>query len=227
MKSAPLLRKAGPLEDEYGLHVLPLSVFLLEVIGPTYIGWESPALRAELEERVGPIGTLTWERIQALRVLHAHDGFWKEWEVFEKISAAINGQIPLFNLSQPPEAGDLAITLDVASKIDTHEFDEDVKAYVVASCLEDGLWYFEGQISDVGSSLLQEHDRRMGIDRDVAAVAAELQRSEKFRVDPQSFAEVQANRVLEVREVLKRYNEAVRAQLDAVPEILKGVRSRT
>ena len=69
----PLLRPAGPLEDESGLHLLPLSVFLLEALGPNYLGWDSAALRSELEEKFGNIGVLTWERIQALRVFHIND----------------------------------------------------------------------------------------------------------------------------------------------------------
>lgn len=37
----PLVRKAGILEDETGLHLLPLSMLLTEALGVEFLGWTS------------------------------------------------------------------------------------------------------------------------------------------------------------------------------------------
>lgn len=217
----PLVRKAGILEDEVGLHVLPLSMLLTEALGPEFLGWTSEALREECEDRWGKIGVLTWERIQALRVLHIHDAYWKEWEVFEKITAAIIGEAPIFNLVQPPEAEEIAVSLSVAAKVDRHEFDDDVKAYIVSACLNDGLWYYEDPIASAVGSVPAEMDRRMGILRDEAAVASELQKSDKFRPPSDDPILEQTNRVLDIRYVLKKYDKAVADQLADLPKLAK------
>lgn len=210
---APLVRKAGRLEDESGLHLLALSVLLVSTYGPEVLTWDFTALRAELEEKWGQIGPVTWERIQALTVLHLHDMFWQEWEVFENITAAILGEIPIFSHVQPPEAEEMAIALVTAARVDSHEYSEEVKDYIVASCLFDGLWYLDGTPMEVAQSSLTEQDLRLGIKRDVGSVAAALQANDGFYDEPETAGEVQANKVREVQLVLKRYTAAVDKQL--------------
>ena len=212
--SAPLVRKAGLLEDETGLHLLTLSVFLVTAIGPEALAWDFTALRAELEEKWGKVGPVTWQRIQALTVLHAHDMFWRDWEVFENITAAIMGEIPVFSHVQPPEAEEIAIALVTAAKVDTHEYSEEVKDYIVAACLNDGMWYFDGTPLEMCQGQLNEYDRRLGIERRYGDVARALQVQEGFYKDPETAAEVQANKVREVDLVLERYNAEVNRQME-------------
>ena len=209
----PLVRKAGLLDDESGLHLLTLSVLLLNKFGPEFIAWTSECLREELEDHYGNIGPVTWERIQALRVLHANESFWKEWEIFEKITAAIMGEPPIFSYVQPPEAEEIAIALETAKRIDKHEYSDEVKKYIAASCLNDGLWYLEDPPLDIAKEALREYDIRLGIERRAETVAAALQAKEGFYDSPETAPEVQANRVREVALVLKRYNAAVESQL--------------
>lgn len=210
------------MEDEVGLHVLPLSVLLLDTLGPDYLAWTSEALHAELEDRFGKIGVVTWERIQALRVLHAHDAFWKEWEVFEKITAAILGEAPIFSFVQPPEAEEIAVSLTVAKKINgENEFSDDVLGYIAAACLNDGLWYLEAPLN-VAEPALTDYDRKHEILRDFAGVAGELEKSTQYREDLVDPTLTQVNRVLDVRSVLKRYDAAVSQQLAALPSLIEG-----
>jgi hypothetical protein len=208
-----LLRKAGPLDDESGLHLLTLSVMLVDAFGPEVLTWDFNALREECTEKWGPIGPVTWERIQALVLLHAHNAFWQEWEVFENITAAILGEPPIFSLTQPPEAEECAIALVTARRVDTHEYSDEVKSYIVAACLHDGLWYLDGTPMEMCQEQLQEYDRRMGIDRRFDEVAKVLAQTEGFIDDPQTAPEVQANKVREVGLVLQRYTAQVDKQL--------------
>lgn len=222
MGTQPLMRKAGLLEDETGLHLLTLSVLLLETLGPQCLTWDYAALRAELEERWGQVGNVTWQRIMALTVLHLHNIAWVEWEVFENMVAAIMGEIPLFSFVQPPEAEEIAIALETFKRVDaSHAFSEEVKDYIVASLLNDGFWYLDGTPLSIAQSSLTTYDLREDIQRDVGAVAKALQSREGFFPDPESGAEVQANRVREVELVLKRYSDEVNSQLQRLPDLLR------
>jgi len=212
--SEPLVRKAGLLEDETGLHVIPLSVLLLDALGPSYLNWTSEALKEECEDRWGKLGVLTWERIQAARVLQLHNAFWSDWEVFEKITAAIVGEAPIFNLVQPPEAEEIAISLTVAARVDnSRTYDNDVRSYVAACCLNDGFWYLESPIKEVAEAEIAEFDDRNGIRRDYGMVAEELKKSDKLQNVMDDPIIAQANRVRGVRSILRQYEAEVDRQL--------------
>ena len=213
MTAEPLIRKAGLLDDESGLHLLTLSVLLTSTLGPEFLTWEFETLRRECEERWGNIGAETWQRIQALTVLHAHEGFWTEWEIFENITAAIVGEFPLFSFTQPPEAEECAIAIVTAAKVDRHDYADEVKNYIIAACLNDGLWYFDGTPMEMCKQLLQEFDASHGVQRDYAAVVAALKAKDGFYEPAETAAQVQANRAREVQLVLSRYNAAVNEQL--------------
>jgi hypothetical protein len=208
-----LLRKAGPLDDETGLHLLTVSVILTDAFGPEFLLWEFETLREMCEAKWGTIGDLTWQQIMALVVLHAHEGFWKEWEIFENITAAINGEYPIFSYVQPPDPEEIAIALVTAAKVDSHAYSDEVRDYIVAACLNDGLWYFDGTPIAMCQENLQTYDRRLGIERRYGDVAKALAVHDGFYDDPDTAAEVQANKVREIDLVLKRYNAAVNKQL--------------
>ena len=210
---SPLLRPAGLLDDEYGLHLVTLSVLLLKELGPDYLDWDTDHLWEELEERYGSLGTITKERINALRLLHSNSAFGDEWEVFEKVTAAIMGELPLFSLVQPPEPEEVAIAVTTARRFDKHKWDEDVKAYMVAACLDDGMWYFLGTPLAFLHETLLEADNRLGIKRNFAGVGNALEAQRGFYSSPDTAAQVQANKVREVELVLRRYNGAVDKQL--------------
>ena len=213
MTAVPLMRKAGKLDDESGLHLLTLSVLLLDKLGPEFLAWDYDALREELEERWGTIGPVTWQRIMALTVLHAHDIAWLEWEVFENMVAVIVGEMPVFSYVQPPEPEEMAIALETFRRIDSRAFGEEVKDYIIAACLNDGMWYLDGTPLNMAQSSLTEYDLNLGIDRDVGSVAAALQAQGGFYAEPDTAGEVQANKVRDVQLVLKRYTAAVDKQL--------------
>jgi hypothetical protein len=217
-----LLRKAGPLDDEKGLHLLALSALLFQDFGPELLTWDTAALKEELVEKYGSVGPVTWERIQALRVLHSHDAFWKEWDVFENITAAILGEMPVFSYSQPPEAEEIAVALATAARIDRHEYSNEVKGYIVAACLHDGFWYLDEPPLDVAREQLREYDLARGIDRDFAGVGEVLNQRDSFLEEPGNSTDVQADKVLEVRLVLRRYNAAVDKQLEQLPDLLRA-----
>jgi hypothetical protein len=130
------------------------------------------------------------------------------------------GEVPVFSHSQPPEAEEVAIALDVASRIDRHEYSDEVKAYIVSSCLFDGFWYLDEPPLSVAREQLREYDLARGIDRDFAGVGEVLAQRSTFLEEPGNSTDVQADKVLEVRLVLRRYHAAVDKQLAQLPKLL-------
>jgi hypothetical protein len=216
----PLLRPAGILEDEYGLELVTLDILCLQKYGHTYIDWDSEALKLELMEDFGTIGDMTWERIQAARILHNNDIFWKEWEVFEKVTAAIIGEHPIFSYTQPPDADEIAIALDTASRVSNNEYSDEVCGYIAAACLNDGMWYLDDSL-DIALDALLEHDRKKGIERDFELVASKLQTTDSYIDSPESAIDVQVNHVLGVRKALKEQRARIKGQLLTLPSLVR------
>lgn len=215
-----LLRAAGPLEDETGLHLLVLDVLVLKKLGPKALLWDSEVLHSEIEHSFGPVGLVTWERIQAARLLHAKNSFWLDWEVFEKCTSAVVGRPAIFGASQPPEAEEIAVALATADRIDhTHEYSDEVKRYMTAACLNDGLWHLEGRMKELLGPLVQEYCEHHRVVVDHAAVEHVLGKSPR-KGDPDDPAEVQAGRVLAVRDILDRHAKEVADQMARLPELL-------
>lgn len=202
------------------LLAFPLSVFLLDELGPGYLAWTSEALYEELTDRFGTVGVATWEKIQALRILQAHDAYWKEWEVFEKVTVALMGEPPIFSFVQTPEAEELAISLSIAKRINNENaFDEDVLGYIASACLNDGLWYLEDPLN-IAEPALSEYDRRLGVKREWGQVAGALQ-NPKTVAESEDPVQVQVNRVLDVRIALSRYWIESDKQLRELPNKTK------
>ena len=207
-----LSRPVRLLDDERGLHLYPLLKFLLKELGPEFIGWDSVALRLELEERWGDPGPVTWERIQAGRVMTGHDGFWIHMEIFENCGLALVGEIPVFSHFQPLEAESIAVIFKTAEMIREHPFSGEVLRYALSCCLEDTTWYLEEPL-DILLHELFEFDKERGVVRNHDSVQAKLQRVNSPIANPLSFVDVQVNNVLSVRETLAGYTSLINQQI--------------
>ena len=215
-----LVRPAKPLEDPSGLHLLTLDVLVLRKLGAQALAWDSPVLLYELQQAFGAVGPLTWERIQAARCMHIQSAFWVDWEVFEKCSLVTCGRIPDFEHVQPLEAEDLAIAVHTAARIDSHEYSEDVRRYIAASCLNDGAWYVEDPLKPLIGTLVDEYLLGRGSPVHPAEVAKCLETQDKVIVGSEDAVVVQANRVLSIREALARYDAEVAEQMQRLPALL-------
>jgi hypothetical protein len=221
---ATLVRPAGPLDDETGLHLVTLNDLLIQLLGPDYLTWEWEALYVELVERNGgeAIGPTTWERIQAGRVMLANKSFWRDWEVFEKCTSTIVGLPAVFSLSQPPEGEDIAIAIRTAELVASGEWSDEVKGYMAAALLDEGMWYVEKPL-DVVEEAITNHDARHGIARNFGPVAELLETTNDYVKDPDNFAEVQVNHVISVRKALQEFNLQVGSQRASLPKFLEAM----
>ena len=214
----PLIRKAGILEDETDLEMITLDMICMSLFGPEYIVWESETLKDELSSQFGNIGVVCWQKIQAVRLLHANDSAWKEWEVFEKVCAAAIGELPIFSHAQPPEPEDIAILLNIMEQIDSHDLHEDVRGYIAAACLNDGLFCLEGELS-VAEKAIDWYIKNKGIDIDYARIKSAAARKTLYS-DASTMAEVQANRMILVRKNVDKYNSKLQKELSEYSDII-------
>ena len=207
-----LTRPVRLLDDESGLHLYPLLRFLLNKLGPEYLEWDSTALYMELSEKWGTPGPLTWERIQAGRIMSSHDGFWIHMEIFENCGLALAGEIPVFSHYQPLEAEPIACILDTAAQISDREFSDEVKGYILSCCLEDATWFLEDPLSLVQMDL-DEYDRKRSISRPYDHVRSLLDKTDSPIKDPINRMQVQVNNVISVRDTLSGYRDKLSQQM--------------
>ena len=99
------------------------------------------------------------DMLGALCVLKAQtEQFWSEWEVFENIVHALNGNVPDFSQVQPASPAETAFAVGAASEIASGDMSYEVKAYVEAILHSNGLSF--GTMSLEGI-----HDRSSHPDR--------------------------------------------------------------
>lgn len=207
--------KRGLLSDEKGLHLLTLDVLCLRELGPEFIGYEPEALIEEMTRRYGPIGTVTSERLQVCQLLHANDMFWTEWEVFEKGTNTISGEPVIFSYTQPPDPEEIAVSLLTANSFDARECSDEVKRYIAACCLFNGLYYLEDRL-EMSMPFIDEYLRDKDIELDTDAVADLLLRTTSPFPDPDSKEEVQVNKVLSIRGAVKSFEKQVSSQIKGI-----------
>lgn len=77
-------------------------------------------------------------KLMAIKVVMANESFWHEWEVFEKVCSAFNGRIPSFSIMEDLSVAELALGVQLVSKLKRREFQDEVKAYVASDAFEEG-----------------------------------------------------------------------------------------
>lgn len=194
------MRAVRPFDDEAELHALVLHRLLLKTLGPAYLTWDAEPLHLEIVEHWGSCGTVTFEKVLAVRVLLANTMFWTEWGVFEKVVAAFAGQFPDFSMMQPPEAGDVAAAVWTAAVLrgDAPAYGEDVTGYIAAACVNDGLWFLETPL-DFANDAVTYLAQQRGVTLPRSEVAALLAKQRTTYEKPASVAEAQVNEVLNQR----------------------------
>jgi hypothetical protein len=220
-KTAPLLRAPKLFDDEAGTELLVLHRKLLLDLGDSYVDMDSQALHEEITGRWGEPGIVAWNRVLAARLLASNDMAWEEWGVFEKVVAAVAGELPDFHFMQPPEAEDVGRALLTMAEFSDSPFHPDVIGYIGAACLHDNLWYLEAPL-DVARSVVLEYSRDRELDLPFEGVANLLAAKSTPLPDPSSPAEVQFNEVLAVRGDLEAFRQSLMDQALKLQEPARG-----
>jgi len=131
-------------------HPVVLDALMITAFQKDWWEWDADTIWEAITQYFGPktgrgtginISELNKNKIQAVKVLHGSDGFWKGWEVFAPTLQPLVNNIPRFDVLQAPTTAQLMAGIDIANSVVRHSFSEEVARFVAASCLNDGVWY--------------------------------------------------------------------------------------
>lgn len=123
-------------------HPVVLDMALLKVFQLDWFPWLADTLFHEIErEFKTPIAEVNRLKLMAAKTLHVVDSYWDHWEVFEKVTAGLNGIVPQLDIMQPPDLASLYSGIDIANGIRQEHFGDEVKRYCAAVILNEGVTY--------------------------------------------------------------------------------------
>lgn len=124
-------------------HPLIFYLILLDKYGPIWATWIPDSVWLAIEKDYKTtIAAVTKEKINALLTLLRVDGFWQEWDVFEKICHALNNNIVRFDIIQPPTLGQMFNAVHIAHRLRSDmKFEEEVARYVSGVADLEGVEY--------------------------------------------------------------------------------------
>ena len=193
----------SPFSNKADTELVTLFNIVLKKFGPQCIAWETETLRQELSREFGDISEVAFQKVCAAQLAVAHDACWKEWELFEKFTAACNHAMPIFSFVQPPEAEEVCIAIASLNIInDSNEYSDEVLKYITAACLHDGLLYMDGPLS-IAQPFMENYLIETALEVDNLRIEKAIPGA--TYKEPKDYPQVQANRVMSCRNVLKRF----------------------
>lgn len=152
-----LMKGFKELEDDLAKETPDLSDDDRSTFGLEWLEWDADVLHDQVIELYGAlnISEHNWQKIQAIRTLMTSVGFWKEWEVFEKVTHALNNNVPRFDIAQPCSVAQLMAGVDIANSMRVEEFSDEVQRYIAACAIEEGVTYLPPPL-DFAQDVLSE-----------------------------------------------------------------------
>ena len=89
----------------------------------------------------GTISPITRTKVNALKVIHSSESPWDDWESFQWIGQALNDQMADFSNAYRPELAELFVTIETLNKLRKMFFMDEVKRWMAACCLDQGIVY--------------------------------------------------------------------------------------
>lgn len=125
-------------------HPLILDLALLKKYGPEWMLWDIETLvwRVPKDFRTSSISDLNLGKIQAIKTLHYNDSYWSKWEIFNWCTHPFNNLYPDFSSLQVPSAAQMAVSIDIASRVRTDvHFNPELKMFMTVVCQFQGVFY--------------------------------------------------------------------------------------
>ena len=136
-------------------HPLQLLQVLNQRYKQAWIDWEPDTLWWAIRKDFGPVGDVTRNKIQALRLALSSNRPWQDWDAFEKCSLSWNDQIPIFGAYQPMTPSQTAFGVHILKELQPElEFSNEVKAYIAAVLEEAGIVYAPEEWFDGAQDLI-------------------------------------------------------------------------
>jgi hypothetical protein len=152
--AAPVRSKQADFFSSTYSTPVELDQMLIEKYGIEWLEWEPETLWTTIQmDFATEISRSSREKINAAKLLHLSDSFWKSWDVFEKVVIAFNGLTPLFDRVQEISLGQMLHGVLQATVIRKEEFQGEVLSYIAARCKEDGLIWLPAPLDVVQETL--------------------------------------------------------------------------
>ena len=133
------------LFTHHDTHPVVLDTALLKIFGVQWFEWEPETLWMELARDYIPSRTppseLTRNKINAIKALHMNMLPWENWEVFIPVALALNNVIPIFEVLHELSIAQMMAGVNTINRIRREEFDPEVRAYMAACFLDQGVVY--------------------------------------------------------------------------------------
>lgn len=124
-------------------HPITFVMVLMKEFGVEWFEWDAEVLHKEILRTYGAnnISEHNWQKIQAVRAMMTSFGFWREWEVFEKVIHALNNNVPRFDVAQPCSMAQLMAGVDMANYVRSETYSDEIARYIAACAIEEGVTY--------------------------------------------------------------------------------------
>lgn len=130
------------LVSHHDAHPLALRALLRELYGRVWITWEPETLWIDLQHIFHrPVSDLSKTKIQAIKSMESHRGFWAMWEIWVPIALGLNNRIPSPNILIKPTVPQCYVATDIAAKIDKFPYSTEIARYIAAIFADAGIDY--------------------------------------------------------------------------------------
>ena len=140
--------KSRPVTKEnffqnHDTHPMLLYHMLSDRYGKEWLQWDTDSLWLTIQRDFPgwTIHDITKDKVNALKTLMVVDSYWQDWEVFEKVTQALNNNSVRFDLVQDPSLGQMMHSVSLAGQLRERKFDEEVGRYVAAVAQYAGVEY--------------------------------------------------------------------------------------
>lgn len=193
-------------------HPVVLDIFLSNFYGPIWVTWLPESLWFNMEKNFKTsISSLAKDKINAMQTIHMVDSYWDDWEIFEKVTQALNNNIVRFDITQPVSLGQMMNSVSMVNGVrnDT-EFSDEVSRYIGAMAAYNGIEYLPAPLNfaqkEIGAA-----------PKDVVARLKDFQSAEA-KVDDlkENAADIQALQILAAQSYVQYRKDQLKQQTQAL-----------
>lgn len=131
-----------------------LDEVLIDKYGDEWLTWEPETLwqtiRLDFDTQIARINK---EKINASKLLHLSDSFFRFWDTFEKVVCAFNNVLPLFDRVQDFSMGQAAHAMRQAAAIRKEAYHAEVLSYLATKAKAEGLIWLPPPLDIVQETL--------------------------------------------------------------------------
>lgn len=140
-------------------HPSIIDLWLLKSFGPEVYEWDPEVifLEAAKEAKAQSVSAVNQSKIHALLALKRSQIPFTYWPAFEKTVMAFNGVIPVPEMMQKPDLGQLMVGVDIMVQLAPAHFSPEVIGYTAAALLADDIAYAPAPIEWCNEHLKAHH----------------------------------------------------------------------